>query len=153
MKIRCFFSTLSLLLMLAGAIGVQKASAQEPAQPLTATVAFQGSATATLGSKQMPFGFSIRCYGSRCAGALSFGANSAHYVRGTVRGLQPEMFLISVSNSATGLPSATSSSCALVNHPPITQGQTNKVTITCGAPAFTATSDNATVIVTPASSQ
>ena len=151
MKIRCFFSTL--LVMLAGATVIQRASAQEPAQPPTATVAFQGSATAILGSKEIPFGFSIRCYGGRCAGALSFGPNSAHYVTGTVRALQPEMFLISVSNSATGLPSATSSSCALVNHPPITQGQTNKVTITCAAPAFTATSDNATVIVTPARSQ
>jgi hypothetical protein len=68
MKIKCFFSTLCLLLMLAGTTGVQKASAQEPAQPLTATVAFQGNATATLGSKEMPFGFSIRCYGGRLLG-------------------------------------------------------------------------------------
>ena len=147
MKIKCFFSTLSLLLMLAGATGVQKASAQEPVQPLTATVAFQGSATAILGSKEMPFGFSISCYGGRCAGALSFGPNTAQYVTGTVRALLPEMFLISVSK-AKGLPSSTSMSCALVNHPPITQGQTNKVTITCAAPAFTATSDNAMVSVT-----
>jgi len=150
MKIKCFFSTRCVLLLLAVAVGVQKASAQEPAQPLTATVAFQGSATASLGSKEMPFGFSISCNGGRCAGALSFGPNIAQYVRGTVRALQPEMFLISVSNSATGLLSASSSSCALVNHPPITQGQTNKVTITCAVPSLTATSDNATVIVTAA---
>jgi hypothetical protein len=151
MKIKCFFSTL--LVILAGATGVQRASAQEPAQPLTATVAFQGSATAilpsTLGSKEMPFGFSIQCSGGRCAGALSFGPNTPQYVTGTVRALLPEMFLVSVSK-ARGLPSSTSMSCALVNHPPITQGQTNKVTITCAAPAFTATSDNATVIVTAA---
>ena len=37
MKIKCFFSTLCVLLLLAVAVGVQKASAQEPAQPLTAT--------------------------------------------------------------------------------------------------------------------
>jgi hypothetical protein len=64
MKIECFFSTF--LVMLAGATGAQRASAQEPAQPLTASVAFQGSATAILGSKEMPFGFSIRCSGGRC---------------------------------------------------------------------------------------
>ena len=145
MKIRCFFSTL--LVMLAGATVIQRASAQEPAQPSTTTMAFQGSATAILGPKEIPFDFSIRCYGGRCAGALSFGPNTAQYVTGTVRALLPEMFLISVSK-AKGLPSSFSISCALVNHPPITQGQTNKVTITCAAPAFTATSDNAAVSVT-----
>jgi hypothetical protein len=145
MKIKCFFSTL--LVILSGATGVQRASAQEPAQPLATTVAFQGSATAILGSKEVPFGFSIRCSGGRCAGALSFGPNTTHYVTGTVRALLPEMFLISVSK-AKGLPSSFSTSCAMVNHPPITQGQTNKVTITCAAPAFTATSDNAAVSVT-----
>lgn len=153
MKIKPFLATLCLLLVPAGVMQTPKASAQQLAQPTTATVAFQGTGTATLNSKQVPFGFAIRCYGAQCAGALSFGSNSAHYVTGTVREIQPEMFLISVSDSATALPSSGSSSCGLVNHPPVTQGQTNKVTMTCAAPALTATSNNAMVIVSAASTQ
>lgn len=148
MKLKPLLPTLCSLLALA--VVPIKAPGQEPVQASIATVAFQGSGTATWQSREVPFGFSIRCYGVRCAGALSFGSASAHYVTGTVRALQPEMFLISVSNATTALPSTTSSSCALVNQPPITRGSTNKVTLTCAAPAFAAISDNAVVIVSAA---
>jgi hypothetical protein len=144
MQMKPFPLTLCLALLLGGILQMPTASAQQSVA--TVTVAFQGTGTAVAGSKQIPFGFSIRCYDVRCFGALSFGA-SAQYVTGTLKALQPEMFLISVTNSTTAIPFSGSSSCSLVNNPPITQGQTNKVTVTCATPAFTATSDNATVLV------
>jgi hypothetical protein len=116
-------------------------------------VMFEGSGTGAFNSQAMPFGFSVRCYGNNCAGAIILGdANAVAYVTGTVTVVEQDTFMMSLSTSAVASPSVhlgspATMSCSLVNSPPIAQGEANKVTMTCSTPAGNGTSSNAMVEV------
>jgi len=120
----------------------------------TNQVVFEGVGSGTFNSQAMQFGFSVRCYGTSCVGALVLGGPSAvSYVTGTVTQLQQDGYMMSLS--ATPTPNGTlpptnatpSISCSLANTPPITQGETNTVTMTCSSPVGSGTSTDATVEV------
>ncbi len=133
------------------------------AKPVSAPagqVVFEGTGTGVFNSQSMPFGFSVRCYSANCVGALVLGGpTSVSYVTGTVTLVQQDTYMMSVSTvqTATGaLPPTNGAniSCSLANAPPITQGETNTVTMTCSSPAGSGTSTDATVaVVSPTSSK
>ncbi len=130
-------------------------------------IMFEGVGSGTFNSRQMQFDFSVRCYGDNCVGALAFakpGKSAVNYVSGTVIQLQPNMYMMSLSvpPSPTTAPpslsappspptappsSAGTVSCSLVNTPPVTDGETNTVTMSCSAPAGSGSSQNAMVLV------
>jgi hypothetical protein len=108
---------------------------------------FEGNGSGTFNSQSMQFGFSVRCYGANCVGALVLGSqNAAYYVTGTVSQVQQETYMISLSSPqiTTNTPRV---SCSLVNSPPMTPGETNTVTMTCSSPAGTGVSHQALVEV------
>jgi|SRR5208282_1923799 hypothetical protein len=117
------------------------AFAKTPAAP-TNQVWFEGVGSGTFNSKAMQFGFSVRCYGTSCVGTLDLGGTSAesYVTTGTVTQLQQDSYMMSLSATP-------SISCSLANTPPITQGETNAVTMTCSSPAGSGTSTDATVEV------
>ncbi len=116
------------------------AFAKTPAA-LTNQVWFEGVGSGTFNSKAMQFGFSVRCYGASCVGTLDLGGTSAGYVTtGTVTQLQQDTYMMSLSATP-------SISCSLANTPPITQGETNAVTMTCSSPAGSGISTDATIEV------
>jgi hypothetical protein len=98
----------------------------------------------------MQFGFSVRCYGANCVGALVLGGqNAAYYVTGTVSQVQQDTYMISVSTPQI-TPNTPHVSCSLVNSPPMAQGETNTATMTCSSPAGTGVSHQALVeVVSP----
>jgi hypothetical protein len=135
-------------------------------------IVFEGVGTGTFNSRTMQFDFSVRCYGDNCVGALAFatpGKSAVNYVTGTVTQFQPNTYvqpayMMSLSSppSPTTAPpplsappypptappsSAGTVSCSLVNTPPVTDGETNNVTMTCSAPAGTGISKTAMVLV------
>lgn len=142
--------------------------------PSVNLVAFEGVGSGTFNSQQTQFIFSVRCYGVNCAGAIEFGSPSTaaavNYVTGTVTEVQQDTYMMSLStpqapggtlppngtmppSPAGTLPPGTMPptilpviSCSLVNSPPITQGQTNTVTMNCSSPAGTGVSQNAVVV-------
>ena len=116
-------------------------------------ILFEGIGSGTFNSQAMPFGFSIRCYGTNCVGAIGLGSsNTVSYVTGTVVQVQQDTYMLSVSSAQTPtgtLPPSTppSVACSLVNTPPITSGGANTVTMTCSSPAGSGTSTDAIVDV------
>jgi hypothetical protein len=120
-------------------------------------VVFEGNGSGTFNTEAMPFGFSVRCYGSNCVGAIIMGeASTVSYVTGTIAVVAQDTYMMSLSTSpATGattgptvhLNSPVTVSCSLVNSPPLTQGEGNKVTMTCSTPAGSGTSADAMVEV------
>lgn len=129
--------------------------AKTPSVPASQVV-FEGVGSGTFNSQAMQFGFSVRCYGASCVGALAFGGpNALSYVTGTMSQLQQDAYMMSVSTtqSPTGtLPPTISPSisCSLANTPPVTQGETNTVTMTCSSPVGSGTSTDAMVeVLTP----
>jgi hypothetical protein len=129
------------------------AFAKTPTVPASQVV-FEGVGSGTFNSQAMQFGFSVRCYGASCVGALVLGGPTAlTYVTGTVTQLQPDTYMMSLSTiqSPTGtLPptnSTPSISCSLANAPPVTQGETNTVTMICSSPVGSGTSTDAAVEV------
>ena len=128
------------------------ASAAPSIAPLNGVV-FEGNGTGTFNSQAMPFGFSVRCYGNNCVGAVLLGdANTAAYVTGTVTVVEQDTYMMSVSTSpAAGgsvhFGSPVTLSCSLMNSPPIAEGESNKVTMTCSTPAGSGISSNAMVEV------
>jgi hypothetical protein len=110
-------------------------------------VVFEGTGSGTFNSQAMQFGFSVRCYGANCVGALVLGGPSTvSYVTGTVTQLQQDSYMVSLSTMPTAS-GTTHVSCSLANAPPITQGQTNTVTMTCSSPAGSGSSTDAMVEV------
>ena len=116
-----------------------------PTSGPTTQVMFEGSGSGTFNAQTMQFGFSARCYGANCVGALVLGGqNAAYYVTGTVSQVQQDTYMMSLST-----PQITSKaqhvSCSLVNTPPVTTGDTNTVTMTCSSPAGSGVSHQALV--------
>jgi hypothetical protein len=128
------------------------AFAKTPSVPASQVV-FEGIGSGTFNSQAMQFGFSVRCYGASCVGGLAFGGSGAvSYVTGTMTQLQQDTYMISLSTTQppTGtLPPTISPtiSCSLANSPPVTQGETNTVTMTCSSPVGSGTSTDAMVEV------
>jgi len=160
MKPRLIIATVALLAACALSTGIL-AYAQQPSVS-TNQIMFEGAGSGTFNSRQMPFNFSVRCYGANCVGALVFanpGKSLVNYVSGTVIQLQPNMYMMSLSTppSPTAAPPSPTPmaapptpvntvSCSLVNAPPVTEGDTNTVTMTCSSPAGSGTSQSATVV-------
>ncbi len=120
-------------------------------------ILFEGTGSGTFNSQEMPFGFSVRCYGANCVGAVALGSSSSvSYVTGTVVQVQQDTYMLSVSSSKVPsgtLPPSTSPNvaCSLVNAAPITSGGTNTVTMTCSSPAGSGAATDAIVDVIPSS--
>jgi hypothetical protein len=145
--------TAAFLLLLVCAFTSVLAFAKTPPAPANQVV-FEGAGSGTFNSQVMPFGFSVRCYGTSCVGALVMGSPSAvSYVTGTVTQLQQDTYMMSLSSTpiANGtLPptnGAPTISCSLANTPPITQGETNTVNMTCSSPVGNGISTDAVVEV------
>jgi hypothetical protein len=147
---------LALFILCAGVLSAL-AQGPVPSVPTNHQIMFAGNGSGTFSSQPVPFKFSAQCYGSYCVGALAFGpinaAKYVNYVTGTVVQLpQPDSYMMSLSTPQpppgtsppnTNIPRI---SCSLANHPPITQGQTNTVTVSCSAPAGTGVSNHAMVV-------
>ena len=118
----------------------------------TSQLIFEGSGSGTFNAQAMQFGFSARCYGANCVGALVLGGqNAAYNVTGTVSQVQQDTYMMSLSTSQI-TPNTPHVSCSLVNSPPMTPGETNTVTMTCSSPAGSGVSRQAMVeVVSPGS--
>ena len=153
MTLRPTIAAVALLAACAVSAGVL-AHGQQP--PISANqIMFEGVGSGTFNSRQMQFDFSVRCYGGNCVGGLAFagqpGKLAVNFVSGTVTQLQPSMYMMSLSTplpppAAAPPSSAGTVSCSLVNAPPVTEGQTNTVTMSCSAPAGSGSSQNAIVL-------
>jgi hypothetical protein len=144
----------ALIWLLAFAFASIPAFAKPTSAPPANQMVFEGVGTGTFNARTMQFGFSVRCYGANCVGALVLGGPSAvTYVTGTVTQLQQDTYMLSVSAAPTAngtLPPTgviPPISCSLANTPPLTQGETNTVTMTCSSPAGSGISTNAMVEV------
>jgi hypothetical protein len=144
----------ALICLFAFAFASIAAFANPTSAPPANQMVFEGVGTGTFNAKTMQFGFSVRCYGANCVGALVLGGPSAvTYVTGTVTQLQQDSYMLSLSATPTAngtLPPTQlppSISCSLANTPPITQGETNAVTMTCSSPAGSGISNDAVVEV------
>jgi hypothetical protein len=147
-----FGMTLAAVALLAAcAVSTSVLAYGQQSLPPTNQIMFEGVGSGTFNSHQMNFNFSVRCYGSSCVGAFVFakpGKSVVNYVTGTVTQPQPNMYMMSLSTrpSPTAVPPSETVSCSLVNTPPVTQGETNTVTMSCSSPAGSGSSQNAVVL-------
>jgi hypothetical protein len=137
-------------LLAACAVSTSVLAYGQQSSPPSNQIMFEGVGSGTFNSHQTNFDFSVRCYGSSCVGAFVFpkpGKSVVNYVSGTVTQLQPGMYMMSLSTpSPTSAPPSQTVSCSLVNAPPVTQGETNTVTMSCSTPAGSGSSQNAVVL-------
>ncbi len=144
MKFRPVSVAVVLLFVLAAPANIAFAG---PTSAPTSQLVFEGSGSGTFNAQVMQFGFSARCYGANCVGALVLGGQNAAYpVTGTVSQVQQDTYMMAMSTSQI-TSNAPHISCSLVNSPPLTQGDTNTVTMTCSSPAGSGVSHQALVEV------